>query len=139
MYDDLVNRLRSEAVYLPEKFSKNAELLDVLMKAADAIEELSRLHEAQRQNLIALMNEEPETEWIPAAERLPERQDEYLVLWRAKGFRAAGLFYAILEFDPGEESWVDDLPQAAAVGGFEVEYWMPLPGLPEEEETEADG
>ena len=41
MYDELVKRLRSEAVYLPEKFSKNAELLDVLMKAADAIEELN--------------------------------------------------------------------------------------------------
>ena len=80
-----------------------------------------------------------EHRWIPVTERLPERQNEYLVLWRAKGFRAAGLFYAILEFEPGEESWVDDLPQAAAVGGFEVEYWMPLPGLPEEEETEADG
>lgn len=38
--DELVKRLRREAVYLPEKFSKNAELLDVLMKAADAIEEL---------------------------------------------------------------------------------------------------
>ena len=42
MYDELVKRLRSEAVYLPEKFSKNAELLDVLMKAADAIEELQK-------------------------------------------------------------------------------------------------
>lgn len=42
MYDELVKRLRAQAVYLPEKFSKNAELLDVLMKAADAIEELSK-------------------------------------------------------------------------------------------------
>ena len=41
MYDELIKRLRSEAVYLPKKFSKNAELLDVLMKAADAIEDLS--------------------------------------------------------------------------------------------------
>ena len=40
--DELVKRLRAQAVYLPEKFSKNAELLDVLMKAADAIEELSK-------------------------------------------------------------------------------------------------
>lgn len=40
--DELVKRLRREAVYLPEKFSKNAELLNVLMKAADAIEVLSR-------------------------------------------------------------------------------------------------
>lgn len=39
--DELVKRLRAQAVYLPEKFSKNAELLDVLMKAADAIEELT--------------------------------------------------------------------------------------------------
>ena len=42
MYDELVKRLRRCAVYLPEKFSKNAETLDVLMKAADAIEEPSR-------------------------------------------------------------------------------------------------
>lgn len=41
MYDELIKRLRAQAVYLPEKFSKNAELLDALMKAADAIEELS--------------------------------------------------------------------------------------------------
>lgn len=40
--DELVKRLRAQAVYLPEKFSKNAELLDVLMKAADTIEELVR-------------------------------------------------------------------------------------------------
>ena len=32
--DELVKRLRAQAVYLPEKFSRNAELLDVLMKAA---------------------------------------------------------------------------------------------------------
>ena len=38
--EELVKRLRAQAVYLPEKFSKNAELLDVLMKAANAIEEL---------------------------------------------------------------------------------------------------
>lgn len=48
MYDELVKRLRAQAVYLPEKFSKNAELLDVLMKAADAIEELSKYANAIR-------------------------------------------------------------------------------------------
>ena len=41
MYDELVKRIHRCAVYLPEKLSKNAELLDVLMKAADAIEVLS--------------------------------------------------------------------------------------------------
>ena len=49
MYDELVKRLRAQAVYMPEKFSKNAELLDVLMKAADAIEELTGfVQEAER-------------------------------------------------------------------------------------------
>lgn len=42
MYDELVKRLRAQAVYLPEKFSKNAELLDVLMKAADAVEKVQK-------------------------------------------------------------------------------------------------
>lgn len=46
--DELVKRLRAQAVYLPEKFSKNAELLDVLMKAAEAIEELSKYANAIR-------------------------------------------------------------------------------------------
>ena len=38
---EMWNRRVSEAVYLPEKFSKNAKLLDVRMKAADAIEDLT--------------------------------------------------------------------------------------------------
>ena len=42
MYDELIKRLHRQAAYLPEKFSKNAELLDVLMKAADAIEKLQK-------------------------------------------------------------------------------------------------
>lgn len=59
--DELVKRLRAQAVYLPEKFSKNAELLDVLMKAADAIEELSK------------------PRWIPVTEQCPEKSGDYLV------------------------------------------------------------
>lgn len=46
MYDELVKRIHEQAVDLPEKFSKNAELLDVLMKAADAIEELKKYADA---------------------------------------------------------------------------------------------
>lgn len=58
---ELVKRLRAQAVYLPEKFSKNAELLDVLMKAADAIEELSK------------------PRWIPVTDRCPEKSGDYIV------------------------------------------------------------
>ena len=68
MNDELVKRLRAQAVYLPEKFSKNAELLDVLMKAADAIEELSR----ENESLAKSVNEASEIlrkRWIPVTER----------------------------------------------------------------------
>ena len=50
MYDELIKRIQKQAVYLPEKFSKNAELLDVLMKAADAIE-------AQDRKILTLQHE----------------------------------------------------------------------------------
>ena len=49
MYEEIVKRLHGQAVDLPEKFSKNAELLDVLMEAADAIKELTGfVQEAER-------------------------------------------------------------------------------------------
>lgn len=70
-------------------------------------------------------------EWISVADHLPEKQDEYLVLWAHRADRTARLFYEILEFDG--ENWVDDIPQADPFGGFDVLYWMPLPELPKEE------
>lgn len=42
MYEELVTALQKRAVELPEKFSKNAENIDLLLKAADAIEKLNR-------------------------------------------------------------------------------------------------
>ena len=78
MYDELVKRIRSEAVYLPEKFSKNAELLDVLMKAADAIEELSK------------------PRWIPVTERLPEAYKPVL-LYNGEGI-ATGYMHSDKRF-----------------------------------------
>ena len=40
MYKELITALRKQAIDLPEKFSKNAENIDLFMKAADAIEKL---------------------------------------------------------------------------------------------------
>jgi len=71
-------------------------------------------------------------EWISVDDRLPEQQDEYLVLWSYKIGRTARPFYAILEYD-GDGNWVDDIPQAEPFGGFQVLYWMELPERPEEE------
>ncbi len=74
MYEELIKRLRYAASY-DERI-----VIQDCKEAADAIEELSRLHEAQRQNLITLMNEEPETEWIPVTERLPS---SFQFVWAA--------------------------------------------------------
>ena len=70
-------------------------------------------------------------EWISVADHLPEKQDEYLVLWKIKDSNAHQLFFSILEYEGGG-SWVDDIPQAEPFGGAEVLYWMELPERPKE-------
>lgn len=69
-------------------------------------------------------------EWVSVEDRLPDEQDEYLVLWRARSGSMRRLFYEILEYDG--ENWVDDIPQAEPFGGFRVLYWMELPERPKE-------
>ena len=112
MYDELVKRLRSEAVYLPEKFSKNAELLDVLMKAADAIEELSK------------------PRWIPVTERLPDETGNYLTAF------GDGKAMAVNEFMHPRD-WLTEEGRKAHPNGKwywgGVTHWMPLPEPPKEE------
>lgn len=39
-YESFANGLRRKAVELPEKFTKNAETIDFLMRSASAVEEL---------------------------------------------------------------------------------------------------
>ncbi len=142
MYDKLIKRLRS-ATTLPVM---NA----LCQEAADAIEELSRLHEAQRQNLIALMNEEPEMEWIPVTERLPKDNEAVNVTWinrdpasyyqhiKDKPFVATGVYYR------GQWYWwssvVEDYLAEYGKCDFEkideaidITHWMPLPEPPKEE------
>ena len=110
MYDELVKRLRSEAVYLPEKFSKNAELLDVLMKAADAIEELSK------------------PRWIPVTERLPEFEGAVLCM-RKSNVYGVRPYQEILYVDEFGFKSFDDIYLADGV----VTHWMPLPQPPKKE------
>lgn len=72
MYEKLIQDLRDKAEFLRKAScysSTRNSFVETMSKAADAIEELSRLHEAQRQNLIALMNEEPEPKWIPVTDK----------------------------------------------------------------------
>ena len=111
MYEDLVKRLRTHNGWA---------LNETLDAAADAIEELSRLHEAQRQNLITLMNEDPEMEWIPVTERLPSVGEKVLVIAIGKGKQ-----YVETDTLLATGEWFD-------YGN--VTHWMPLPEPPKEGE-----
>ena len=129
MDDELVKRLRSDAVYLPEKFSKNAELLDVLMKAADAIEELSNESESLGKDLtsaVEMLKKRRKPKWIPVKERLPDYDEDVLVY--ANGLlRVWDRIKTLDDVDCWEDEygyWVDF---------NDVDYWMPLPEPPKEE------
>ena len=121
MYDELVKRLRSEAVYLPEKFSKNAELLDVLMKAADAIEKLSK------------------PRWIPVTERLPEEMDRSRGEWSAEIRPSDDVLVWLSHEKRQSVAWYSHtynewttVDENTVYCFGEVTHWMPLPEPPKE-------
>ena len=149
MYDELVKRIHEQAVDLPEKFSKNAELLDVLMKAADAIEELTGfVQEAERDrdeyrerldkanDAIEEMQKRceqfqymPPPAWIPVTERLPEEIGNYLVAINCP----RGKWVEICACDGRDWVSVDEYAEYATKW---VTHWMPLPTPPTAEEDE---
>jgi len=118
MYEDLINRLRAQAD--AERFFSGEKML--YDEAADAIEELSKLHETQKKNLSVLTDAYMKS-WIPVAERLPNGNGEYLVSGKDK-------------------VWVCEFMILGDVGGWCnsainpcVKYWMPLPEPPKDGET----
>ena len=123
MYDELVKRLRAQAVYLPEKFSKNAELLDVLMKAADAIEELI-CEVADEHN--ARLDVESRQRWIPVTERLPEQGATLSICFVVGGAHDQLSWYELCDFAEGQ-FWLQDY-----ICEGRVTHWMPLPEPPKE-------
>ena len=111
MYDELIKDLRENH---DKYFARD-------MQAADAIKELSKQHEAQRQNLIALMDEKPR--WISVEERLPEAGERVLCDCRAN-------IYEVMKMRT-DGDWVCDTNHVY-MHSF-VTHWMPLPQAPEEE------
>ena len=88
---------------------------------AEWLEELAERREADR--------------WIPVSERLPEKYDSYLVMWRSltEGFPDR-LFYEICEYEPDEDEW--ERIEQAGKAGAEIVAWRPLPKLYESEDSE---
>lgn len=139
MCEELVKRLmycRNNAAIITDE-----ELVEIAEEAADAIEGLSKQHEAQRQNLITLINEKPR--WISVAERLPKGEAErYLVAtdFMAHGLRVSICYYAenleeVDKYDFNGEKHGGFYGNDGEYGYYEkngVKYWMPLPQPPEE-------
>lgn len=130
-YDELVKRLRDneheidcslcdrDCCYPDGKVHGKC----IIIEAADAIEEMSRLHEAQRQNLITLMNEEPEPKWVPVTERLPRMWEE--VMLRFPNNQAVG-------FHDGDSGWAvfsgDNMYTYVAPEEVHPTHWKPKEG-----------
>ena len=112
MHEDLIKRLRSEAIYLPQKFSKNAELLDALMKAADAIEELTDTNVGK---------------WISVTERLPECEwgaEVGNIEWISCGMVFAGCFGRGGKYrDAYFRTWTDG---TEGIDAKDADYWRPI-------------
>lgn len=103
MYEELIGKLKRWPRVCVQYDNSVDELLD---KAADAIEELSK------------------PKWIPVTELLPKPGEESLVLVSKSGMEVALYeegFY-------GEAEWFTTLGKLEG-----VTHWMPLPEPPEEE------
>jgi hypothetical protein len=134
MYEELVRQLRTcidenipcENAGCGYKPFGNEDCIDQLMRrAADAIEELSREYESVAASLnesVELVRKLQSPRWIPVTERLPGRE------WVLCKCRAN--IHEVLSLRDGY--WYHD-PQHQYMSGF-VTHWMPLPEKPKEEE-----
>lgn len=137
MYEELILNLRSKAAKLPEKFSKNAESIDLMLKAADAIEELCGLCASQSKDCseavakyLELWAKQPR--WIPVTERLPENEVPVHVVYLSvnDGKQYSDLIACVFE---GMWCYWDGEPCSYDECKCEITHWMPLQSPPKEE------
>lgn len=143
MYEELVKKLRYcgnsvSCLHCPYWAGCGGSKED-LLKAADAIEELSmKLHGANAaisgmQREIERMVVADKPRWIPVTERLPNCNGCYLV-WRPHFFCGEIGMPSICYFD-GSNTWHDSygVDFTRTLHPEDVTHWMPLPEPPKEE------
>ena len=124
MYEELVNDLRENG---------NNWRDPLLLKAADAIEELDAKYNKALQDLVKLANNSPKVdnrfgEWVPVAERLPKADER-----DARGYAVPYLVmngWMRVTARRTKDYWV--LFGVGTVLEY-VTHWMPLPEPPKEE------
>ena len=90
MYEELINRLKSVCyeckLWDGEKCCLKGDCLDqTRLEAANAIEELQDTVQAQDKAL-KLCADQLARRWTPVTEKLPEKEDEAVIVWEKQGF-----------------------------------------------------
>lgn len=118
--DEIIETLRHDAYSL-----RRSAAGELLAAAADLIEN-------QRRHIAALLqiNANLRNVWVPASDRLPAQDGQYLCLY---SFLSGGHARSVLHPSVLDYYATDARPhfQYEDYRGMHVSYWMPLPPVPE--------
>ena len=141
MYEELIQDLRDKAEFLRKASrysSTHNSFAETMSQAADTIEEEDMAFRHLERDYKALCAYLPK--WIPATERLPEKDIEVLVFAEGKieGFFGDTVIAISKRYDfkiftdsEGVEVWQS--PCQYFLTDYEITHWMPLPSAPTEE------
>ena len=136
--DELVKRLRE---LHPEEFGDAWDFAfacqQAMHEAADAIEELAASVEGFEAQTNMVLDRDGnntvirfEPRWIPVTERLPENDQDVLVMVHWRDYPENMMCYG-RKYKTRWYLWNGELGEL--VKGFDITHWMPLPEPPKEE------